>query len=614
MNLTDVDAEPLQDTEQEDVLDEETNEVLSHDSDYPWVEFYSPDPNARVSGVVDIDLNVDSHYELKYANVTIENVNTREIVFEDTDTNPSDGWGTSWDTSNVPNGKYYITAYVINVLDLSDTYSILVNLNNKEKNTNIIVNDSIGVVGQSSTIAAQLFDGNGNELANRNIEFTIEGQTTTYKTGNDGIALIYYTPTEVKNYNIVAKFKGDNLYSASQATMVLRTLSNSSATILTVNNVTGNTKQNVTLKANLKNPGFIEDSANKKIDFYVNNKLIGSAFTNATGDAEFTYNIAEVGGRYTYFAEYCNDTGNIFKSYASLFVPESELYVTMISNKANVKVGDTFNITYTLFNNGPDNATNVIFTYTVPNSLKYISSSSSLGNCIYDSNSKEFRWMIDEVGVGSQTLCISFQSTSVARNNLTASLTTDTFDKSVSNGVPTRYLTVKSYAKLIANDLTKYYGGSQKYLIYVFGDDAKLVGSGVAVKVTINKKVLNLKTNKNGRVDVPVSLKPGTYVVKVTSKGLSTSNKIVVKSTLITKNVTKKKSRVTKFSAKLLNTNGKVLKGKKITFKFKGKTYKVKTNKKGIATISLKNLKVGKHVISISYGKLSFKNTIKIKK
>ena len=33
--------------------------------------------------------------------------------------------------------------------------------------------------------------------------------------------------------------------------------------------------------------------------------------------------------------------------------------------------------------------------------------------------------------------------------------------------------------------------------------------------------------------------------------------------------------------------NGKKVKGKKITFKFNGKTYKVKTNKKGIAQKTL---------------------------
>jgi hypothetical protein len=50
-----------------------------------------------------------------------------------------------------------------------------------------------------------------------------------------------------------------------------------------------------------------------------------------------------------------------------------------------------------------------------------------------------------------------------------------------------------------------------------------------------------------------------------------------------------------------------------VTFKVKGKKYKAKTNKKGVATLKLKNLKVGKYVVNTSCGKSSVKNTIKIK-
>ena len=83
---------------------------------------------------------------------------------------------------------------------------------------------------------------------------------------------------------------------------------------------------------------------------------------------------------------------------------------------------------------------------------------------------------------------------------------------------------------------------------------------------------------------------------------------------LTAKNISKKKAKKVKFSAKLVNSKGKAVKGKKITFKIKGKTYKVKTNKKGQATLTLKNLKVGKYKITTKYGKSTIKNTIKIKK
>ena len=69
-----------------------------------------------------------------------------------------------------------------------------------------------------------------------------------------------------------------------------------------------------------------------------------------------------------------------------------------------------------------------------------------------------------------------------------------------------------------------------------------------------------------------------------------------------------------KFKVKLVDKNGKALKGKKIKFKFKGRTYKAKTNRKGIACVTLKNLKVGKYKVHSTYGKSKITNVIRIKK
>lgn len=69
-----------------------------------------------------------------------------------------------------------------------------------------------------------------------------------------------------------------------------------------------------------------------------------------------------------------------------------------------------------------------------------------------------------------------------------------------------------------------------------------------------------------------------------------------------------------------LKVNGKAQKGIKITIKFNGKKYAVKTNKKGVAKVTikknvLKKLKVGKKVkCQAIYGKITVKKSVKVKK
>ena len=75
-----------------------------------------------------------------------------------------------------------------------------------------------------------------------------------------------------------------------------------------------------------------------------------------------------------------------------------------------------------------------------------------------------------------------------------------------------------------------------------------------------------------------------------------------------------------KFTLKAtLKINGKLQKGKLITFKFNGKTYKVKTNEKGIAQKTLNQnviskLKKGKtYTVTVTYLKDTIKTNIKVK-
>ena len=162
------------------------------------------------------------------------------------------------------------------------------------------------------------------------------------------------------------------------------------------------------------------------------------------------------------------------------------------------------------------------------------------------------------------------------------------------------------------SNLKMYYGAGSRYKVRVLDDNGK-IAKGVKVKFTINGKNYYKTTNNYGYAYLTIKLKPNKYNITAEYKGYVVKNIVNVKSTIVTKNISKKKAKTIRFTAKLLSKKGKILKNKKLRFKFKGKKYKIKTNKKGKATLKLKNLKVGKYVVYTTYGKLKVKNTIRIK-
>lgn len=589
------------------------NVAFAHEAEYPEPYIVNPKINEVVSGDVNFNMTVDDHHETLYVNITATHKDTNTVYFHAQDSNPTDGWSCTWDTSDAPNGKYIVVADAENSKHLKGQYSILLTLNNVKKQTNIVLDSSVGIVNESNTIVAHIYGENATPLSNKNLEFTIGGETFSNVTSNDGAALISFVPKEAKEYNLTVKFAGDNVYAPSQTAMILNVLANS--TLITVEEVTGNNNKSVLLKANLKNYQGL--NSNRTIEFYVNGKKVGSALTDENGDAQLNYTISEIGGSYIYYAEYVDDSSKAFKALSTLYVPHSSIYVritaTTYSKDGIFTVGNDLKISYALFNEGPNAAEDVVFRYVVPDSLTYIESSASQGSIDFNSTTKELVWKLGTVEIGNQTLDVLFKAVKTAKNNLAPTVSTVTYDESVNRNTTRNIVTVNSY-KLTASDLTKYFTGSEKFKFYLKDNDGKAV-EGATINVVFNKNTFGLKTNKNGYVELDTKgLAVGNYVIKATCNGLSVSKKIVVKALIVAKDISKKKAKTIKFTAKLVNNKGKAVSNKKLTFKFKGKTYTAKTNKNGIAAVSLKNLKVGKYTIETSYGKSSVKNKITIKK
>ena len=154
------------------------------------------------------------------------------------------------------------------------------------------------------------------------------------------------------------------------------------------------------------------------------------------------------------------------------------------------------------------------------------------------------------------------------------------------------------------------------YKVRVFADNGQVVGAGENVVITLNGKTHNVKTDANGYATFMVAnLLVKTYTITAEYKGVKVSNNVVVKQILKASNKKYKRYKLKVFTATLKTSAGKAIKGKTVKFKVNGKTYKAKTNAKGVAKITLKKFwKVGKHKITISYLKTSIKKTITVKR
>ena len=155
------------------------------------------------------------------------------------------------------------------------------------------------------------------------------------------------------------------------------------------------------------------------------------------------------------------------------------------------------------------------------------------------------------------------------------------------------------------NDIVMDFCDGSYYRIRAYGDDGQPI-AGVYVSIKINNVTYDVKTDENGYASLKIRLNPDVYTITAEWNDYKVNN-IVIKQTLKSKSVSAKKSKDLKFKATLKWSNGKAIVGKNIIFKFKGKKYVAKTNKKGVATIKIKKsvfnkLKAGKkYKISITY-------------
>lgn len=171
------------------------------------------------------------------------------------------------------------------------------------------------------------------------------------------------------------------------------------------------------------------------------------------------------------------------------------------------------------------------------------------------------------------------------------------------------------------SNVNMYYADGSSFKVRAYNNNGNPVGANQIVTIKLNKKTYKVKTNSNGYaiLKIPNTVKSGTYTLTASYAGQTIKNTVKVKKVLKLAKVKVKKS-AKKLVIKATLKGKSPIKNKKLSFIFNGKKYTAKTNKNGIAKITikksvLKKLKVGKKLIyKVTYLKTTVKQSVKVKK
>ena len=219
---------------------------------------------------------------------------------------------------------------------------------------------------------------------------------------------------------------------------------------------------------------------------------------------------------------------------------------------------------------------------------KYHKGSEKYTATFYDINGNLLKNTDVQLTINTKTYTVKTDTKGVA--SLAIGLAPGTY-KMVAYNPVTKYKltnTITVLPTVSSKDLTKYYKGSEKYTATFYDSKGNLL-KNTDVQLTINTKTYTVKTDTKGVASLAIGLAPGTYKMAaynpVTKYSLTTT--ITVVSTISSKDLTKYYKGSEKYTATFRDTKGNLLKSTDVQLTINTKTYTVKTNSKGVASLAI---------------------------
>ena len=453
--------------------------------------------------------------------------------------------------------------------------------------TALFANDINVTYGDSAKLFVTLKDSKCAVLKGKAIVISLNGVNHNVYTDNNGQAVL---PIDLLAGKYAAKiqFSEDNAYlsSSADANIVI----NKAATILFAKDITVTYGDSAKLFVTLKDS---KGAVLKGKAIAVNlNGINHNVATDSNGQAALPIDMLP--GKYAAKIQFSEDNAYLSSS-AAVDIVINKVATTLTSENINVVYGDSVNMIAAL----KDSKGNVL-------KGKYIVINlNGVNRTVATDNNGQVALPIDLLP-GIYVGKIHFKEDSIyaasaASNNINVS---------------------KATTGLTSNDINIVYGDSTNLIITLKSTHGNvLVGKSVTVK--LNNKNYIKKTNASGQVLLNVNLPANKYDAKIGFAGddtyLSSThtakvivNKATSKITASSKTF-KAKSKVKKVTVTLKNKNkNKAIKNTIVKLTVNKKTYKVKTNSKGIAIFNIKLVKKGKYNAVFKYGGSSnFKSATK---
>lgn len=173
--------------------------------------------------------------------------------------------------------------------------------------------------------------------------------------------------------------------------------------------------------------------------------------------------------------------------------------------------------------------------------------------------------------------------------------------------------TVSILSTLLSKDIVKYYrNGTQFYATVLDFKGNPLANT--TVTFNINGVFYNKTTDENGTAKLNIWLRPGKYIITIFNlvTGEQAGNNVTVLSKIVENyDLVKYYKNASKFSVKILDSQGYPVEGTIVTFNINGVFYYKETDANGIASLAI-NLRPGKYVITTMYGQYDVGNNVTV--